>query len=62
MQAWHYQGFLTEFQEFIASIRERRPPAITGYDGRASTEAALAVLRSSETGAAVTLPLQRGER
>jgi UDP-N-acetyl-2-amino-2-deoxyglucuronate dehydrogenase len=59
-EAWHYQGFLTEFREFLASIREGRPPAITGYDGRASTEAALAVLRSGETGAAVTLPLHGG--
>jgi predicted dehydrogenase len=57
-EAWHYQGFLTEFQEFIRSILEKRTPAITGQDGRASTEAAVAVLRSHETGAPVTLPLR----
>ena len=56
-EATHYRGFLTEFQEFIASINEGRPPKSTGHDGRASIEAALAMRRSGETGQPVKLPL-----
>ena len=49
-EATHYRGFLNEFQEFIASINEGRPPKSTGHDGRASIEAALAMRKSGETG------------
>jgi predicted dehydrogenase len=56
-EATHYRGFLTEFQEFIASINEGRPPASTGYDGRASIEAALALRKAGETGQPVKFPL-----
>jgi len=52
-----YRGFRAEFEEFLASIREGRPPAVTAYDGRACTEAAIAAVRSQETGAPVRLPL-----
>ncbi len=44
-----------ELREFIASIREQRPPAITGEDGKAAVALALAVYRSLETGAPVCL-------
>ena len=56
-EATHYRGFLTEFQEFIASVNEGRPPASTGYDGRASIEAGLALRKSGETGQPVQFPL-----
>ncbi|MDT7897190.1 MAG: Gfo/Idh/MocA family oxidoreductase, partial [Armatimonadota bacterium] len=46
-----------ELEEFVASVRERRPPAITGEDGRAAVELALAAYRSMETGSVVHLPL-----
>jgi predicted dehydrogenase len=49
-----------ELEEFVASIRERRPPAIMGEDGRAAVELALAAYRSMETGSAVHLPLTDG--
>ncbi len=52
-----YLGWKAEFDEFISSIRERRQPAVTGYDGRACTEAAIAIVRSHETGKPVRLPL-----
>ena len=44
--------------EFVASIVEGRPPSCDGYDGRASLEASLAIIRSEETGEAVHLPLE----
>lgn len=34
-----------------------RPPFCDGYDGPASLEASLAIIRSEETGEAVHLPL-----
>jgi hypothetical protein len=46
-----------EFEEFVASIRKNRPPAVTGYDGRACTEAALAAVMSHDAGKPVQLPL-----
>jgi predicted dehydrogenase len=49
-----------ELEEFVASIRERRPPAIMGEDGRAAVELALAAYRSMETGGIVHLPLTDG--
>ncbi len=52
-----YLGWKAEFEEFLASIRESRAPAVTGYDGRACTEAAIAIVMSHETGKPVRLPL-----
>jgi predicted dehydrogenase len=52
-----YVGWRREFEEFVASIREKRPPAVTGYDGKACTEAAIAAVMSYETGGPVRLPL-----
>ena len=52
-----YLGWKAELEEFVASIREGRQPAVTGYDGRACTEAAIAIVRSHETGKPVRLPL-----
>ena len=44
-------------QGFIDSIREGRPPAIGGREGRAAVEICEACLRSAETGRAIDLPL-----
>ncbi|MGE0759121.1 MAG: Gfo/Idh/MocA family protein [Pirellulaceae bacterium] len=44
-------------QEFVDSIREQRPPAVGGADGRAAVEICEACLVSARTGAAVSLPL-----
>ncbi len=44
-----------ELREFISSILEQRPPAITGEDGRAAVALALAAYRSLETGGPVSL-------
>lgn len=44
-------------QEFIDSIRERRPPKVGGAEGRAAVEICEACLISARTGQAVELPL-----
>ena len=59
---WHpidmgAQDRSAETDEFLASIIEGRPPIMTGQDGRASLEAALALHKSHETGQAVDIPL-----
>lgn len=51
----NYNGFRTEFTEFLDSINEGRQPSCSGYDGRASTAVAEAVLESAETGQPVNL-------
>ena len=43
MEAYQLQN-----QEFIDSIREARAPAVSGEEGRAAVEMALAAYRSSE--------------
>ncbi|MBS0262012.1 MAG: Gfo/Idh/MocA family oxidoreductase [Planctomycetes bacterium] len=44
-------------QDFVDSILEQRPPAVTGLDGRAAVEICEACLISARTGQAVDLPL-----
>lgn len=44
-------------QEFIDSLREGRPPAVRGEDGRAAVELCEACVRSARTGMPVRLPL-----
>ena len=51
------EAYRLQHQEFINSIREGRAPAVTGQDGRASVEAALAAYRSAAEGATVRLPM-----
>jgi UDP-N-acetyl-2-amino-2-deoxyglucuronate dehydrogenase len=53
-----YYYWVSELREFINSIEENRQPACTGYDGRVSLEAALALRLSEETGMPVKLPLK----
>jgi predicted dehydrogenase len=45
-------------QEFVDSIRERRPPKVGGAEGRAAVEICEACLISARTGQAVELPLR----
>ncbi|HEX2038058.1 MAG TPA: Gfo/Idh/MocA family oxidoreductase [Chloroflexota bacterium] len=47
-----------QLQDFLAAIRERRDPAVTGEEGRRSIELIAALRRSHETGAEVQLPLK----
>jgi len=50
MQAYRLQG-----EEFLASIREGRPPSVTGEDGRAAVEVALAAYQSAAEGRTIHL-------
>jgi predicted dehydrogenase len=47
--------FLGEIREFVAAIKERRAPSITGMDGRAALATALALYESARTGQPVTV-------
>lgn len=49
------EAFATQVQDFIDSVREQRPPAVTGEDGRAAVALVDALRRSSATGQAVEL-------
>ncbi len=57
---WAYWGSDANqamIEEFVAAIREGRPPAVTGEDGYRAVEVAMAAYRSAETGHPVKLPL-----
>ena len=43
-------GMIAELTEMINSVRESRPPSVTGEDGRAALAAVQAIYRSAETG------------
>ena len=56
---WQGKGFLDpvrlesytlQCQDFLDAVRDRRPPAVTGWDGRQSVAAALAAYQSSASG------------
>lgn len=47
------EAFYTQVQDFVSSIREKRAPAVTGADGRATIGLIDAARESSATGAAV---------
>ena len=53
------EAFFTQTQDFVDCLREGRPPAVTGEDGRAAIEMIEATHFSTLTGAAVDLPLPR---
>jgi predicted dehydrogenase len=42
------EAYGAQAQEFVASIRECRRPSVTGEDGRAAVEIALAAYRSAK--------------
>lgn len=48
-------GFDAEIAEFLAAIREDRPPAITGEDARASLALIQAIYESARTGQSIDL-------
>ncbi len=48
-------AFLAQDREFLAEIRENRPPTSSIYDGRAATEIALAVLESARCNQVVSV-------
>lgn len=52
---WGSDANQAMIDEFAASIRENRAPAVTGYDGYKTVEIALAAYRSAESGQPVTL-------
>ncbi|GIV80072.1 Gfo/Idh/MocA family oxidoreductase [Litorilinea aerophila] len=54
---WGSNMDLGLIQDFVACIREGRPPSITGHDGRQALEVALAAYHSAELGRPVRLPL-----
>ena len=51
------EAYCLQHQEFIDSIREARAQAVSGKDGRAAVEAALAAYRSAAEGVTVRLPI-----
>ena len=53
------EAFFTQTQDFVDCLREGRPPAVTGEDGRAAIEMIEATHFSNLTGAAVELPMPR---
>jgi predicted dehydrogenase len=59
-QWWTYWGSDANqgmVEEFVAAIREQRPPSISGEDGYKALEVALAAYASAEQGQPVKLPL-----
>lgn len=50
-------AYVAEVQAFVDCIREGKEPPVTGEDGRASVELALAAYKSLQEGSLVTLPL-----
>lgn len=55
--SWASDANQAMVDEFVAAIREKRPPAITGYDGYKALEVALAAYDSAARGAPVRLPI-----
>ncbi len=54
----HQQGYPQQMQAFVDCVRQGRPPAQSGEDGRAVLEMILAAYASAGRGAAVALPFQ----
>jgi predicted dehydrogenase len=48
-------AYVAELRDFVAGVRDRRPPAVTGEDGRAALAIALAAGRAAATSAEVAL-------
>ena len=49
------EAYALELRDFVSGMRERRPPAVTGEDGRRALEIALAAGRSAEQGSEVRI-------
>lgn len=52
------EAYLREVRDFVSGALERRPPAVTGEDGRRALEIALAAAASDERKAEVELPFR----
>jgi predicted dehydrogenase len=52
-----HHGHTAQFRDVLTAIRERRPPAVDGQEGRRSVEVILAIYKAAETGKVVKLPL-----
>jgi len=49
-------------ESFVAAVRERRAPSVSGEDGRAALELIQAIYRAAESGQVVHLPLVAAHR
>jgi predicted dehydrogenase len=49
------ESYTLQCQDFIDAVADRRPPAVTGWDGRQAVAAALAAYESSATGQEIVL-------
>ncbi len=49
------ESYTRQCQDVIDAVRENRPPAVTGWDGRQAVAAALAAYESSRTGREIVL-------
>ena len=50
-----HDAYVAELADFVACVRERKAPRVTGTDARAALAIALAAIRSVETGAPVRI-------
>jgi predicted dehydrogenase len=53
-----HHGHAMQFRDFVEAVRDNRPPAIDGREGRRSVEIILGVYKAAETGKTVKLPLK----
>jgi len=53
-----YDKHQRQIEEFIAAVREHRPPLVDGVEGRKAVEIIRAIYRAAETGQVITLPLR----
>ncbi len=54
-----HQAHAAQFRDLLEALRDGRPPAIDGREGRLAVEIILAIYKSAETGKPVRLPLER---
>ncbi len=55
-----FPGFhALQIRDFLQSVRDNRPPAVSGRDARKSLEVILAIYESSRTGQPIRLPMSR---
>jgi predicted dehydrogenase len=59
LEATRLEAFYTQTQAFVDDVLDGREPTVSGEVGRAAVEMVEAAWRSSETGQAVELPLNR---
>jgi UDP-N-acetyl-2-amino-2-deoxyglucuronate dehydrogenase len=53
-----HHGHAMQFRDFVEAIKNNRPPAIDGHEGRRSVEIILGVYKAAEIGKTVKLPLK----